>query len=696
MIYSLTALFNLLVNPPGDVIYHLVIGLAFLITVGFSFKAEKQNPNTRTLRRARQGGSLLFAFQVFLFFIRTVNPHAGASSSLFVLLIERLLASLTVLWLIWIFISSEEKNFSTRTALIVSMLLIMFACASYFVPYFLSNELLEVLYILDIIWQAIALMVLFTGLIFSLHSSFPFRSVLILILLFLSAGHLMQIVFATALNGSMGAIRFTQILVLPWILLTVGRFSSLVGDSLKIEATLPNDSNEIKLDTKPLLIDLLLKINLTQTDEEKIKAIIKAIGLASVADICYLVKILPQSGKLEILAGYDLIRETFQKRDILAQTDLPMIMGAWNNRQPLILKQDYVGNRDTATISMLIKYHSIGQCLAYPLYLSDQTVLGGVLLLSPYTGKRWGSKTLQMMEQVKETLTRVLFLPDPVQIANQALSQAHIQINILADEIIKLRQAYSEIEIKVQEKEQVIKGLKAKYQIEKMASVTQFDQMNKQITNLSTQVSERETASQQISKLQAEIRSLMSDRERLSLEINRSNALIQELQTQTGQTGPIRLSIDNQIVSLDSITANVKMQINEQLQAKQVDLEIQNPDGRQMIKTDPELLITVILELLSNAVQASKPGKSIQLFQKLSLEMGMLTIQVTDFGEGLTQAEQNAFFSAQYDAIPGIGNIKSLRNAIRAIRVLNGKIWLKSEKSSFTRFRCEIPVRIID
>jgi len=129
---------------------------------------------------------------------------------------------------------------------------------------------------------------------------------------------------------------------------------------------------------------------------------------------------------------------------------------------------------------------------------------------------------------------------------------------------------------------------------------------------------------------------------------------------------------------------------------KDVDLEINNPDGRQMVKTDPELLQTALLELIMNAIMASDFGGTIRLDLTLSLEMGMLIIQVTDFGKGLTQTEQTALFSGQRQTIPGIGDVQSIRNAIRAIRVLNGKIWLRSKKSSYTTFRLQIPVRIID
>jgi sensor histidine kinase regulating citrate/malate metabolism len=107
-------------------------------------------------------------------------------------------------------------------------------------------------------------------------------------------------------------------------------------------------------------------------------------------------------------------------------------------------------------------------------------------------------------------------------------------------------------------------------------------------------------------------------------------------------------------------------------------------------------LQTALYELLTNAILATEYGGTIRLEQKISLEMGMLTVQVTDFGVGLTQAEQTALFSAQHEVIPGIGSVPAVRNAIRAIRVLNGKIWLKSKKVSYTTFRFQIPVRIID
>ena len=74
----------------------------------------------------------------------------------------------------------------------------------------------------------------------------------------------------------------------------------------------------------------------------------------------------------------------------------------------------------------------------------------------------------------------------------------------------------------------------------------------------------------------------------------------------------------------------------------------------------------------------------------------MLIMQITDYGPGLTPDEQAALFSTEPPEIGGIGSLASIREAVRAIRVLNGKIWLKSKKDISTTFRVQLPVRIID
>jgi signal transduction histidine kinase len=696
MASNLSTFFNILANHPGDLIYHLVVSSTLILTCVLAGLNLKKASAQSQARRTLIGCSILLLIQLVLFGFRFLNPLLPLEKTLFYLLVERLSATLTISWLIWTFFGDEQRFFQTRLIIFLSLTLVILAGVSMALAPQFSHVSQFNLFSLDLLWQFLAIALVLAGLALALFKNPPQQALMILILLLLAVGHLLQIFLQNQMGLGMGAVRFTQTLALPWLMVLIQRFSAPVSSQSTHETEAAETFAEILVDTKPALMNLLLKINLSHTGEEKFRAVVQALSLSVVADICYLVRIPAEGDKLEIITGYDLIRETYQQPDTLAREDLPLIMEAWGFHQALELCGEHSEVRDAVTLGLLIKYYSVGNLFAYPLGIPDHPLVGGVIFLSPYTGKCWGDKTRRLLDEIKDTLTQVLYLPDPQEKTRHALNQAHLQLNILTDEVEKLHHALIEKEASMREKETMIKGLKAKYQIEKMETVRSIDQMESHINQLTSQLNSQQNAIPQMEQLQQEIRQLTAEREKLSLALSRANAMIKDLQTQTGQTGPIRLSLDNQIISLDSIAANVKLRVNPQLQRRQIDLEIRNPDGRQMIKTDPELLKTALVELLNNAILASEPGGSIQLDQKLSLEMGMLTIQVTDYGEGLTQMEQTALFSAQHETIPGVGDVRALRNAIRAIRVLTGKIWLKSKKASYTTFRCQIPVRIID
>jgi len=276
------------------------------------------------------------------------------------------------------------------------------------------------------------------------------------------------------------------------------------------------------------------------------------------------------------------------------------------------------------------------------------------------------------------------------------LSEGQGQVIALLDEKSRIIQTLTDKEDLIKQLNLELKRLKATYQIDRFEQVRQTDRMRERIRELTIKSNAHAGLSAKLEQMDERIRQLIKERDQLKTALEQANTRIKDLETKAGQTGPIRLSMENQIISLDSIAANARLGVASKLQQKQVKLEIVNPVGRQMIKIDPELLQTALQGLLENAVLASRPGKTILLNQKLSFETGMLIIQVTDYGEGLTPVDQKNLFSADYTAVPGIGSVAAIRNAIRAIRVLNGKVWLRSKKEDFTTFRVQLPVRIID
>jgi signal transduction histidine kinase len=701
---NLAYLLNLLTVPPGDLIYHLVTSVTLIVLVSVILIKHREAAMTQK-RSLLIGGTILIIIQFFLIAFRFIIFKPNFYNSNIFVIIERLAASLTIIWLVWSFINTRQRKLPTILFSVLSVFLIVISLIFIFAKSYLAGIPFLNPKAMDFIWQIIALVLIIIGVIFAFSYRPPMAKVLILMLILLAVGHFVQIIMIHEMNGQMGAVRFSHILAFPWLLAMLKLFSTNNAHvPLERKQTpIKNASNALRVDdnakgivemtadTKPDLVNLLLKINTAQTTQEKCQTIAQALSLSVIADICFLVKTPEEKEKIHIICGYDLIREAALKPDILASEDLPNILKAWEAQQILILSHEDAALRDAQTLSMLLNYHTVGNLLAYP--LGSQ---GGVFFLSPYTGKRWTDKTFQLLNQIKDTLSSVLFTPEKLVETDQVTHQVQSQINTLILSTENLRAALADKENQLQEKDVLIKGLKAKYQIDKMEAMTQLEKMKQEIADLHSQIATQPDFASQIEQLQKEILDLSNEREQLQLELNRTKNMLRDLQTETGQTGPIRLSLESQVISLDSIAANARLRAAQQLQEHKIDLEIQNPDGRYLIKTDPELLQTALYELLTNAILASGIGGTIRLEQQLSLEMGMLTVQITDFGEGLTQAEQSALFSAQHESIPGIGSVQAIRNAIRAIRVLNGKIWLKSKKVSYTTFRFQIPVRIID
>lgn len=694
---ALTAIFNFLSNPPGSLVYHLVTGCALFLTGLLAFLHLRPITNRQKAKHILIGCAILLLIQFVLIWIFTWDLETFFNIPFFNNNIEHLASALTIIWLTWTFLNGIKSKIYTGITLFLSLVLIIGAG----IIIIIINLPLEATVnarAIDIIWQTGSLLLLAMGATLLIFKRRHHWALGLAILIVLGIGHFTQILISDPPLSHLGAIRFAQTLCLPWVLVLTQRF---VGERKRPSPGESDAASEVKsspalVDTKPKLMDLLLKINLQGSKQEKHKTIVKALSLSLVADICYLVYIPEDHNTVQMIIGYDLIREEYLPPATLTRTDLHHILQAWQQNQTLILTQNDPITRDATVLSQLIKCAHIGNLLAYPLSSETETLMGGVFFLTPYTGKYWQEKAIILLSEIKDTLAKVLFTPDPQELLSAKLAQAQIEIEGLRKEKESYDQALTEKNSLLQAKVEELQQFKAKYQIEKFDSVKTIERLSNKLKNQASQDTLLRNISDKLEQLTNEIRQLRIERDELKTLLSRTTARIRNIEDQTGQTGPIRLTMGNQIISLDSIAANIKLKFASQLQKKEITLEINNPDGRQMIKTDPERLQSISLNLLQNALKASKRKGIIQFSQKLTFETGMLIIQVTDFGEGLTPAEQNAFFSAAYETIPGIGSVQSLREAIRDIRVLNGKIWLRSKKEDFTTFRVQLPVRIID
>ena len=690
----LAGLAELFANTPAALTSHLVAGLSLALFACQMLLQLNKTSQPQKLRRGLTGAGILFGIQSLQMVLTVFYLKEIALSAVSIGLVDQLALALTVVWAGSLFLESDQSTQANRTPPLLSLAILFLSTLSVLLTLLLPGLQAENGNILNLLWFLGNFLLLAAGMALLAVRRPANGWVGLLLLGTLALGLGLQIGLVGNRLGLLGLVRLAEAISLPWLLVLVGKWTRKPGPGEAILADLPDDAKPV--DTKPELVKQLLEINLSDSYEEKVSAAVRALSLSVVADICYLVRLTPDTETIELMGGYDLIREINLPGATLQPQQLLHIMDAWADQRVLNLTDTRGDLRDADTLTLLLKYHRIGSLLAFPLHYADQPTLGGLILLSPYTSKRWGAETLQLLEKVQLTLTDVLFGPDPLEELRLENEQ---QLSTIAD----LRLSSDQLTRELQEKDQsldalltTLQQLKARYQLEKFESVQQMDAMQTELAALKGQSGQTAESGRQLEQIQAEIRQMTQEREGLRASLARANARIQHLENQTGQTGPIRLSTDNQIISLDSIAANTRLQTAARLRQAGVSLEITNPDGRQMVKTDPELLGSVLQGLIENAIAASPAGQTIHLSQSLSLETGMLIAEVTDHGPGLSAEEQSALFNAGQTLIPGLGDLSAIRRAIRAIRILNGKIWLSSKKNEFTTFRIQLPVRIID
>lgn len=696
MEFDLSAIFRLLTQAPGNLIYHLVSGLTLLVLMVFAIANLRRDENPELARHILIGCTILLVIQFLTFITIDIAENVKfLETALSAAVFERITAALLITWLIWTILEEKISFLFTGSAIFLTLAIIIGGMISIIIAGITEEPSVWSESTILILWEVGTVFLILTGITLLIITKPDLHILGAFLLLMLGLGYIVKWFQPENADLSLGSVRLAQTLALPWILTHVKRFRENVTQP-RVESPLPVNTSDERIDLTPALVKQLLEINLQENPEKRYEAIAQALSLTVVSDVCYLVKLRHKESKIDLVTGYDLIREVYLKPTTLLREELLNIMDAWEENRPFQLSSPGTNTPDALTLTLLLHYHYLGNLLAYPLSLPGQPVSGGIIFLSPYTGKGWDEKTLQILETIRVPLAEVLLTRSPQEKLQAELEQIQRTTQILTEENENLSYTVDRIEADLKDKETSLQQLRAKYQIEKLDAVKQIEDFQEKIDTLEVELSEKTDKISDLEQMKTEIRQLRDERDRLKIDLTRAEAKISSLEVETGQTGPIRLSTQNQVLSLDSIAATLQLGKMSALQEKNLELDIINPDGRQLIKTDPDLLRRILHGLIENAITASIAGKSIELDLRLSLETGMLVIQVTDNGEGLTQQEQQALFSAEAESIPGIGSIPAIREAIRAIRLLNGKIWLRSKKGSFTTFRVQLPVRIID
>jgi signal transduction histidine kinase len=419
----LTQILTLLTEPPGNLVYHLV--LAFSIAGALQGAVNLwQTSQFPQAKRAILGLSVLLALQVALFVVSGLAWQGFLNQANVLPPLDRAVTLLSLTWIAWLWTFPEPVRAADAATLLLNLLTIAFlgltlAAWPLGAPAaFLDHATL------NLIWQSLSLAFVVFG-IAALAVRQPNgwgNGLAMLILAF--AGHLVAVLFPSG-GDFPGAVRLAQIAMYPILLTLAQRFPvperaarpsaekpkkvEKVGKADKAEKAEKAEQpvqEKRRYNTDPKTFHALLSLA-AETDADKIgNALTRSIAQATLADLSFLVT--PAGDKnLTITCGYDLIREENLGSTTLAGDSVPMLANAVQRGRALRLPASSTSS-DLKGLGQALGLGSAGHLLSVPVVSPERGPIGALLLLSPYSNRLWSAEDQAFLNNVAPLFVPIL------------------------------------------------------------------------------------------------------------------------------------------------------------------------------------------------------------------------------------------------------------------------------------------------
>lgn len=178
----------------------------------------------------------------------------------------------------------------------------------------------------------------------------------------------------------------------------------------------------------------------------------------------------------------------------------------------------------------------------------------------------------------------------------------------------------------------------------------------------------------------------------LSHGSSRIDNIISNLKT---MTHPRQISTQNIWVELSDVIDKAVMLCRSEIRKRVKVFEVTPPPHAIEIKTDPEALEQVIINLLINASHAADKRESWVRLSAVSAEgsANQAIIEVSDNGCGMTQKTMASIFDPFFTTKgPGVGTGLGLSVSYNLICQLGGEILVESKIDKGTRFKVVLPI----
>jgi len=531
-----TQAFSLLAEPPGNLIYHLVLVFSISSALQAAFIHWRMSAFPQ-VRRTIIGLIILMLPQVLLFTISGLSWQGLVNPNVYLPPFDRAATLISLIWISWLWIFPEPSRPADAATLILTFFVILaltLGIATW------SGQPADKAYntsLQDALWQIASLLFLFLS-ILMLFIRRPNGwgngfSVLLLAVI----GHSLYIGFGRGEGYYPGIVRMANMAMYPFLITLPQRFPMPSLKSLPASAKSEAPVEPRRLySTDPKTFHTLLGLA-AETNADKIShAITRGIAQALLSDLCFLIYLTDNKNQLVIASGYDLIREENLEGASLGKTEIPMLMNAIQRGRSLRLPASST-SADMKGICDLLGLTNPGHMMVVPIITPEKDPLGGVLVLSPYSDRAWGAEDQAFLSNIATSLVpiiqrsqRVATMEQKQQETDSILSDARGKLEDLQQqntELLRQLEALQEKSDSLSEQDEKISALL----VVQNETQEQIEQLEKENEELRTANQEKGGGSaKEVDFVESELRASLEQVAHLQNDLAEANIKILQLE----------------------------------------------------------------------------------------------------------------------------------------------------------------------
>jgi signal transduction histidine kinase len=399
----------LLLEPPGNLVYHLILTFSVAGALGAALSNGRSGGSLENRRTVLGLGVILF-LRLALFVLGALAWQGLLNQHVLMPVLDRAVNLLSLVIIAWMWVFPRPSRSGDAATLLLGLIVLTLSTLSLVWWSAQGTELSYNGTWPDLAAAMLSVAISTTGaLLLVLRRPSGWGYGLGMMGIFL-VGDIAYLTFPYTPGDHSGIVRLSQVIAYPMLLLLPSRFPATLSAPESGEAK-SESGDRVAGDEKakplngwyPSLFSLSLETDSVNTYQ----AITKAISQEWTADLTLLLSPAGLHGNMKILCGYDLIREQSLAGISINSQSIPVIASAMRRGRSLRLPANST-SPDLAGLEQVLEIQHVGHLLAAPILDPQGNQLAGVILLTPYTKRSWTAEDQLRLSEYAVPLAQLL------------------------------------------------------------------------------------------------------------------------------------------------------------------------------------------------------------------------------------------------------------------------------------------------